>query len=145
MLWWKSHVNAYAPAFAGAVKVALPPAGTLTSMPAEAMVNVCSTASAFFTVTVALALTVTAVKAKPEMSTVFADAGAALVDDALAFGALPYNPPPPDVDVYEPQPASSAALASSAVEATMFLMPLDTGVSVRSFNAARPSSTPRGI
>jgi hypothetical protein len=66
---WTEQWNGYEPAAAGAVKVAVPPAGTLTSKaPEESAVTVCSTESWFFTVIIAPGATLGGErKAKPEM------------------------------------------------------------------------------
>ncbi len=66
---WIVQWNGYEPAAAGAAKVAVPPAGTLTlKPPEESAVTVCSTESWFFTVIIAPGATLDGVlKAKPEM------------------------------------------------------------------------------
>ena len=56
---WTEQWNAYEPAALGAVKVAVPPAGTVTSKPpVVSAVTVCSTLSLFITVICAPGATV---------------------------------------------------------------------------------------
>lgn len=79
---WIEQWNAYDPGVVGAVNVAVPCAGTLTSKPpVESAVTVCSTESLFITVTDAPGATVSGpLKAKPWMVIVSAALAGALPD-----------------------------------------------------------------
>ena len=85
---WIEQWNAYDPGAVGAVNVAVPSAGTVTSKPpVESAVTVCSTESLFITVTVAPGATVSGpLNAKPWMVIVFAAEAGALppVPDGMA-------------------------------------------------------------
>jgi hypothetical protein len=84
---WTVQWKAYEPGAVGAVNVAVPPAGTLTSKPpAESAVTVCGAESLLVTVIMAPGFTVSGpLKAKPEI----------VIESAAAAGALPV---PEDID-----------------------------------------------
>ena len=123
---WMEQWKEYEPAAVGAAKVAVPPAGTLTSKPPlESAVTVCITESLFTTVTCAPGETVNGpLNVKLMMVIVFAAAAGVLLppagiedisEDAAEEGAEPAAPP--EEPVFELEQAAALARAKAVTAA----------------------------